>query len=154
MREAMRKSDRQLSEEAAWDILNKGEYGILSVITKNNEPYGIPLNYVLDGKKLLFHCAKEGKKLDAILKNPDVCFTVVGSSEVVPDKYTTKYDSAIVFGKASVVEDLEELRRMMTVLCDKYSKGLEEKTAKVIERTIDRFLFVSIDIEYITGKKN
>ena len=74
----MRRKDRALSRQEALDILNKGEYGILSTVSADGQPYGTPINFCLINDCIYFHCAKEGHKLDNISANSKVCFCVVG----------------------------------------------------------------------------
>lgn len=68
----MRKKDRAIDITEALEILNKGEYGILSIITNEGYPYGVPLNYVYIDNCIYFHCAIEGQKLDSIKSNNKV----------------------------------------------------------------------------------
>src|SRR5512139_1817387 len=99
----MRKKDRAVSEDEAKGILLKGEYGILSTVSPDGQPYGVPLNYSYTGDGIYFHCAVEGHKLENIQANNKVSFCVVGQTEVLPEKFSTKYESVIVFGEASEV---------------------------------------------------
>ena len=113
MRE-MRRKDRQLTEEEAMDVVRKGEYGVLATVGDDGKPYSVPLSYVLDEEKgaLYFHgTAAGGQKMDNILANPSVCFTVVMDTEVLPAQFSTKYYSANVFGTAKVVEEEEEKKK-------------------------------------------
>ena len=41
----LRRKDRAITKEEAITLLNKGEYGILSTVSENGNPYGIPLSY-------------------------------------------------------------------------------------------------------------
>ena len=45
----IRRQDRVMDEARAREILATCEYGYLSMIADNGEPYGIPINYVWDG---------------------------------------------------------------------------------------------------------
>jgi nitroimidazol reductase NimA-like FMN-containing flavoprotein (pyridoxamine 5'-phosphate oxidase superfamily) len=40
----MRRKDRELSAEEAGRILAKGEFGVLSTVGTDGQPYGIPLS--------------------------------------------------------------------------------------------------------------
>ena len=100
----MRRQDRKISDIDSIEILKKGEYGILSMVTLNNNGYGIPLNFALKGNEIYFHCANEGSKLEFLKNNNNVSFCVVGNTEILPSKFGTKYESTIVFGLISEVE--------------------------------------------------
>ena len=57
------------------EILQDEVLGYLGV-SDRGKPYVIPLNYSYVNGRIIFHCALEGKKLDCIWANPNVCFTV------------------------------------------------------------------------------
>ena len=40
----MRRKDREISEEEACQLLATGEYGVLSTVGSDGEPYGVPLS--------------------------------------------------------------------------------------------------------------
>ena len=52
----IRRQDRLLDEPRAKELLKTAEFGTLSMIDENGLPYGIPVNYVWDGKdSVSFH---------------------------------------------------------------------------------------------------
>ena len=65
----MRRSDKALPNDALVKILQEGEYGVLSTVSADGQPYGVPLNYALQNNNLYFHCALDGHKLDNLLAN-------------------------------------------------------------------------------------
>jgi nitroimidazol reductase NimA-like FMN-containing flavoprotein (pyridoxamine 5'-phosphate oxidase superfamily) len=53
-----------------------------------------------------FHGAVSGgSKYGNIVGNGKVCFTVVGRIDVMPEKFSTLFESVIVFGEAVLVSD-------------------------------------------------
>lgn len=79
MNREMRRNDRQLNTEDTLSILEQGEYGILSTVSADGIPYGVPVSYTYFNQCIYFHCAKNaGLKLENIGNNANVCFTVVG----------------------------------------------------------------------------
>ena len=79
----------------------------------DGQAYGVPLNYVFKNNCLYFHCALEGHKLDNIRANNKVSFCVVGKTKVLPDKFSTEYESAMAFGTASVVQGEERYEALL-----------------------------------------
>jgi uncharacterized protein len=150
----MRNSKRQISEGESLAILEAGEYGVLSTIGEDGYPYGVPVSYVLIDRSIYFHCATEGAKLSNIRNNNKVSFSVVGNTEVIPDKFTTKYESAIVFGKAEEINDKEEKEKVLMNIAEKYSKSFLEEGKAYISRAVDKTSIVKINIEHISGKVN
>lgn len=150
----MRRSKQQMTDEDTWAMLERGSWGTLSVAGDDGYPYGVPVNYVCLNGALYFHCALKGHKTDAIARNPKVSFCVVDSEELVPDKYTTIYRSAVVFGRAVIVDDPAEKLASLQALGRKYYPELtEERLAREIKGDIDRLHMVRIDVVEATGKQ-
>ncbi|MCO7136044.1 pyridoxamine 5'-phosphate oxidase family protein [[Clostridium] leptum] len=158
MQYQMRRSKRALPEHQARAILEKGEYGVLSL--QGEEPYGIPLSYVVHQNCIYFHCALEGRKIDCMRSNPSVSFCVVGKVQPKhrPLYFTTLFESAIVTGKAQPVEDIEEKTLALVELCKKYfpelSPQVKEEAAQSARNSMDRTGVYRISIDEITGKSN
>jgi hypothetical protein len=147
----MRRDDRALTTEQAAEILQRGEYGVLSTVSSDGQPYGVPVSYAYDVNVLYFHCAVEGHKLDNLRDNPRVSFCVVGATEVLPDQFATRYESTILFGKArELISD--EKHAGLTRLLEKYSSDFMEKGEKYINSDIDKTRVFKIEIESISGK--
>lgn len=147
----MRRKDRAITENEAIEILIKGEYGILSMCTAENEGYGIPLNYVLDNHQIYFHCAASGSKLDYLLNNNKVSFCVVGSTTVIPSDFGTLYESTIVSGTTSEV-DGNEKREALKRIIEKYSAEFTTEGNEYINKLFDRVSVIKLSIQSITGK--
>jgi nitroimidazol reductase NimA-like FMN-containing flavoprotein (pyridoxamine 5'-phosphate oxidase superfamily) len=45
-------------------LLATGEYGVLSTVGEDGQPYGMPLNYVYKNDVICFHCARVGPKIE------------------------------------------------------------------------------------------
>lgn len=149
----MRRSDRELSEESARQLLEKCLYGVLATVTPDGQPYGVPISYGYDGHRIVVHCAKGvGQKLENIAAEPRVSFTVVDNVETLPGKFSTTYESAIVVGCARVLEGREEKKAALRLLIDKYSADFQERGAKYIEGAVDKTTVLELSIDQITGK--
>jgi hypothetical protein len=147
----MRRQDRQITQQESIEILQKGEYGILSMCTPTNEGYGVPLNYVFYGNKIYFHCAKEGSKLDYLRNNPKVSFCVVGETKVMPSQFGTLYESVIVSGYTSEVEGTEK-NEALKQLIEKYSGNFIKEGKEYIEKLIEKVTVIKLTIESLNGK--
>lgn len=147
----MRRKDRLIPEAEAFTILKEGEYGILSTVSPNNQPYGVPLNYCLIADCIFFHCALEGSKIDNITNNPKVSFCVVGKTEILPDKFSTRFESCIVEGLAH--ESFAEEKQMaLEGIVSKYSENFAAEGLKAIEKQIAMTRVFKIAIDSISGK--
>jgi len=147
----MRRKDRAISEEEAKHVLINGEYGILSTLSENGEPYGVPLSYCVVEDSIYFHCAVEGKKLEHFNHNKLVSFCVVGKTEVLPKKFSTKYESIIISGNIEEVFDIEK-QIGMEGLIHKYSPDHFEKGLKYISAENNETKVFKITVNHISGK--
>ncbi len=148
----MRLKDQLMPDADTIDVIKKNGSGTLSVIGDGGYPYGVPLNYAYADGKLYFHCAKTGHKLDAIKKESKVCFTIIDADDVLPEEFNTLYRSAVVFGKARILEDENEMKDALRVILDKYSPEFKESGEKYIKAMFAEVCVFIVDIDHITGK--
>lgn len=117
----VRRQDRLLEEPRARELLRGGEYGVLPLVGESGGAYGIPLNFVWDGCDALYiYCAPEGEILRSIRSCPEVSFCVVGRTRVVPDKFTTNYESVVLRAHAHADLPREERMKALGLLLEKY----------------------------------
>lgn len=150
MRE-LRRKDRSISEQSAKKILIEGEYGVLSTVDENGQPYGVPLNYVFLDRGIYFHAAQKGYKIDNIVFNNRVSFCVVGKTKVIQEEFTTNYESVICFGKASLVEGKEKEKGLMGLI-QKYSPDFQKAGKEEIAGSLKIVAVIRIDIDHMSGK--
>ena len=150
----MRRQDRTLDKQRAFEILKNGEYGVLSMRTEDGMgAYGVPLNYVWDGEQtILVHCAPEGRKLTCIDTCKNVSFCVVGRTNVIADKFTTGYESIILRCVASHHLPTEERKEALKKFIGKYSPGHQEIGMQYAEKSFSRTEILRLDILEISGK--
>lgn len=149
----MRKSNKETSLIETQEILSNGEYGVLSVKGDEGYPYGVPVNYIYKNDCIYIHCAGEGYKLDAIIKNSKVSFCVVLISEIVQKKFTSKFKSAIAFGNAVVIEGAEKIMALKELI-RKYSPEYISEGDKYIDKNAAGTTIIKIVLEHKTGKSN
>lgn len=149
----IRRKDREITTQEASAILDSAEYGILSTVGIDGQPYGVPLNYVHKEGCIYFHCALSGHKLVNIEHNRKVSFCVVGSTQVLPEKFATEYESAVVFGVASEVFGAERYNALLWLL-EKYCPDFIEQGKEYIEQKNQATKVIKIDIDHATGKAN
>jgi hypothetical protein len=135
----------------AWQLLNSGEYGILSTCGPEGEPYGLPINYCVTNGAIYFHCATAGHKLENIAAESRVSFCVVGQTEVLPDQFATRYESVIVSGQASEVF-ADEKRLALEGMLAKYSAGFQEAGLRYIAAHGGHTRVFKVGADTISGK--
>jgi len=150
---SMRRSRQALTAEQTEQILKRNTSGVLAVRGDEGWPYAVPLSYVYTEGRIYFHCAKAGHKLDAIAREERVSFCVIDRDEIVPEKYTTYFRSAIVFGRAQVVEDEAERRAALSAIAAKYAPGDPEGREKEAADSLSRVCLLRLTPEYMSGKE-
>jgi nitroimidazol reductase NimA-like FMN-containing flavoprotein (pyridoxamine 5'-phosphate oxidase superfamily) len=134
-------------------LLDQEVLGYLG-LSMDGKPYVVPLNYAYVDGKILFHCALTGKKLDHIRSNPEVCFTVGRQSGPVSrhgegDPCHLDSDSVICYGRARIVEEIEERQRVLNVFSRYYRPDAEEIT---LDSTVTCYA-VEIEVSEMTGRQ-
>ena len=153
MDKPMRRSDRQLTDEETLQLFSDAEYGVLSVTDENNMPYGVPMSFALSDYVIYFHCsAAGGKRISGIRHDPNACFTVIGATKLLPQKFATLYMSGIAYGKIKIISDDTEKQKGIEAILQKYSPDHIENGMKYIASALDKIYVLKLEIEKITGK--
>jgi len=150
----MWRKDKQINDIAVInDILSRATVCRLG-LCEEDRPYVVPLCFGVKDNALYFHCAIEGKKLDILRKNNNVCFEIDIDHEIIKaDKacdWGMKYKSIIGFGKAVFIEDIESKRKAFDVIMQEYS----ESTFEYPEEAIKNTTIIKVEIESMTGKQS
>lgn len=150
----MRRKDRLATEEKAREIIARAEYGTFITADKAGMPYGVAVSHVVEGDKIYFHCAPEGRKLDNLRENPRVCMSFVASVYRDEEAYTHRYESAVTEGTAVVVEEQEEKLHALRLICGKYAPGSFKDTDAYILGRMGVTAVCRMDMETLCGKVN
>ena len=150
----MRRNDKQINDiSVIEDILNRATVCRLAMC-ENNQPYVIPLCFGYEDNALYLHCSREGKKLDILKKNNNVCFEIDIEHEIIKAgqacDWGMKYKSVIGFGKAVFIEDIESKLKALDVIMQQYSEGSFEYP----ENAIKNIVLIKVEIESMTGKQS
>ena len=154
----MRRADRQQDRAFALDLIDRCSHGVVAISSGEDTPYCLPLSLVRVEDALYFHCARAGRKLDLLRRNPRVCVTFVGEDRPFfsdsPASYSTYFQSAIVTGTATEVTDDREKTAALLALCQKVTP--DHVGGGKFEEAIGRSLSVTavwkIRMEEVTGK--
>lgn len=147
----MRRVERAVSEDEARQLLEAGEYGILSTCGPDGVPYGFPLSYCVIDNAIYFHCALEGRKIGNLAHESQVSFCVVGKTEVLPEQFATRYESVIVTGRATDVLG-DEKQLALEGLLRKYSAPFLAEGRAYISAKWEKTKVIRISIDTISGK--
>jgi nitroimidazol reductase NimA-like FMN-containing flavoprotein (pyridoxamine 5'-phosphate oxidase superfamily) len=148
----MRRRDRELEESEARAILDKAEWGVLATVDGDGWPYAVPVNHALIDGALIVHCATAGHKLDNLAADSRVSYCVVTQSEVLPLELSTRYESAIAFGRAALVCDEAAKREALRALGERFASQHPDLVRAEIEKDLFRTTVVKITLARVTGK--
>ena len=150
---AMRRKERREDESFAFEVLDKADFAVISMIDEDGLPYCLPISAVRIGEKLYFHSAENGRKAEAMSQNPNVCLTAAIDVVSAEDKFTTYFKSAVVRGKAVKVTDDEEKITALKAICERFTPSNMPDFSNAIKMSLPRTAVWRIDIENATGKQ-
>jgi uncharacterized protein len=152
----MRRKEREVGIEEMEGIILRSDVCRIA-LTDGTTPYIVTMNFGYAGgadKKLYFHCAPEGRKIEMIRKNNYVCFEMDTDHAIIEGNeacdFGMKFSSIIGWGKIFIVTDNEKKKEGLTSIMQHYSKrsGFNYHP-EVFERTT----VLRLDIISMTGKK-
>lgn len=149
----MRRKRQELSLEEAYGIVDQATSGVLALID-DGLPYAVPLSHARVGGTIYFHCATEGRKVDALRGCARGSFCVIGQDLVVPERFTTCFRSAVAEGPIRLVDNGEEKLLGLRALGEKFAPGDEAGLKAEVEGALGRVLVLALDIESLTGKES
>jgi uncharacterized protein len=154
----MRRARKEIQDRAVVDnLLNTCHVGRLGTIGRDGYPRIKPLSFVYLNKKIYFHSAKEGEKIDDIVRDNRVAFEIdepMGyvKSGITPCSAKYLYRSLMIRGKAAIVDDEGERLLALRSLMEKYQP--EGGYGEFLPEKLKITAVVRIAIEEITGKED
>jgi nitroimidazol reductase NimA-like FMN-containing flavoprotein (pyridoxamine 5'-phosphate oxidase superfamily) len=144
----------QLNDEEIGKLLAEVTLGHLATVSKDGQPYVIPLNFVILEGKIYFHGRGQGQKIDNLSFEPRVCFEAA-----IEDGYTqgpgacsttARFRSAIAVGTASIVEDKDKVILVLTQFSRKYAPQHAEPDFP--EEHLSKTTVIEVTVTKWTGK--
>ena len=138
------------------NLLLKTLVGRLALISPEGYPYVVPMHFVYLDEKIYCHGLPRGQKIDYLNQNPNIGFEIdemtglLTEGVVVPCDVNTEYQSVIILGKASFIQDIDRKEAVLTKIVEKYTPYLVE--ADLPEKMIRVTAVIEITIEKCTGK--
>ncbi len=151
-----RMENHQLTAEQTENLLKKCQVGSLATVNADGTPYITPVHYAFNQGAVYIHGLPCGQKFDNLQQNPNVSFNVydmvglIYNSDGNPCNINTEYESAVISGKAELVENLEEKNRALRLIVEKYTPELTDK--ELPERAVVGTAVIKIKAEKITAK--
>ncbi|OGR25049.1 MAG: pyridoxamine 5'-phosphate oxidase [Desulfobacterales bacterium RIFOXYA12_FULL_46_15] len=150
----MRRKEREIGNREEIEKILKNSTVCRLAMVDEDKPYMVPMNFGYREGALYLHSAREGRKIDLIRKNPNVCFEV---DEIVRFRkaklacdWGVEYKSVIGSGKAILLSTRDEKIQAFNIIMAQYSGREFEYPDEMLEKT----LAIKIEIEKMTGKKS
>ena len=150
----MRRKDKEISDRSAIDaIIKRSKVCRLGLIDRD-KPYIVPLCFGYRDNILYFHGALNGKKIDLIRENPNVCFEFDLITDIIEAenacKWSMKYQSVVGFGRAFLVESSDEKIKGLSIIMSQYS----DRTYEFPDDKLRATAVFKVEIDGITGKQS
>lgn len=153
----MRRTDREVTDNRQiQSIIEQAKVVHIGMID-NDRPYVVPMQYgfVFANRQLTLyvHCAKEGRKLDIIKKNPRVFIELETEAAIIsggdiPCKYGSEYASVMGDGTVVVVEDVaEEIFGLQLLMKTQTGRNFD-----ISEQMTKSVTVLRIDVPHVTAK--
>lgn len=145
-----------LSKEQLKDLLSRVQTGSLAMFNPDGTPYGVQVYFVFINDCIYMHGLPKGQKIDNIIHDSKIGFAAYEMQNLLldtngnPCDTNTKYESVIVIGNASLVEDMAERKTVLQKFVKKYAPYLAEMpfSNSMVRDTI----IIRINIAELTGK--
>lgn len=157
-RNRLRRKDKEIANRLqVEELLKKALVGRLGTCL-DDIPYITPVNFVYDQNKIYFHSALDGRKIENIKSNSNICFEIDQLISIIPGTNrpcasTAEYKSIILFGNIKIVTAIEEKIFALNKLIEKYapnSPRLSLSSGAIIDRTG----VLAIEVKEITAKQS
>lgn len=97
---------------------------------------------------------KNGKKIDILKTNPQVCFEIEQDVELIKTdidcNWGMKYYSVVGFGKAYFVTQAQEISEALNIIMEHYSK---KNTFQYTDTGLENVCIIKVEITEIFGKQ-
>lgn len=149
----MRRSEKEIRDRRVIDDLIHNAKVCRLAMCDEDIPYVVPVCFGYDGERIYVHSSREGKKLEVIRRNRQVCFEMEGETSIkkaeTACKWSIEYTSVIGHGAALIVDDAEGKRRGLDKIMEHYGgKGPFQYS----ERALDNCVIIEIAINDLTCK--
>jgi uncharacterized protein len=162
----LRHRGEALSIQRIEEILSKSEWGSLGTVSSNGEPYVVPISYAWDESdgSIIIHTYRKGQKIANIERDDRICFSIVGSTHLITDKFAAAYESVVIFGRIQEITDPDESLTSAIVFCRKFAPKIvagmnaEEKDREIndlalmIDKALDTMVLFRIIPSHVSGK--
>lgn len=156
----MRRRDRAMDDAWIREFLRRAPFGQLATASRG-QPFINANLFVFDELRhaVYLHTAREGRTRRNLDRPAKVCFSVSEMGRLLPAdtalEFSVEFAGVVVFGTGVVVTDLEESRRALQALLDKYAPQLRpgRDYRTITDAELERTSVFRVAIEEWSGKR-
>lgn len=149
----MRRKEKQITDKKQMEqILAQAQVCRLAMVDKG-QPYVVPLNFGYGDGSLYFHSAPEGRKIDVLKADPQVCFEVdelvkMNKAAAACD-WGVSFKSVIGTGTARILDTPAEKKAGLDIIMAHYSSRSFDYPEEMLAKTA----VIQVTIHEMTGKQ-
>jgi len=152
----LRRKDKALTDEAEIEHLLCSAPYITLAMCSEGAPYLAVFNHGYDAqhRRIYFHCAREGRKIDVLSANPRVCGIAFEDLGYLHGMCDHAYRSVMFEGTVRFIEELNEKRAALELMIRQQEREPEKViTQKLNPDSIRNVTVGVVEIEEISGKE-
>ncbi len=151
----MRKARQEIRDQLTLEEILRGAIICRMAMMDGDLPYIIPFNYGYKEGCLYIHSARDGKKIDLLHLNPEVCFEVEDRMEITKGElacdWSTRYRSVVGYGNVEILSDEASKQQGLEVIMAQH--GAPE-LVEFNPKNIIRMVILKLTITSMTGKQS
>ncbi|SMO57535.1 hypothetical protein SAMN06265379_10316 [Saccharicrinis carchari] len=148
------KTVEHLNSERIEAIIKKCDVCFIGVVD-GDMPYVLPMNFGYRNKVIYLHSAPEGRVVDILNKNSNICVTFSTDHELafqhpeVACSYRMKSKSVVAWGKVNFQEDFNRKKEALNIIMEQYS----DKKFKYSDPAIRNVKIWEVPIDKVSCKE-
>ena len=128
-----RMKEHPLTDDQIHALLTASRVGTLATLDADGTPYALPVHFVWEDGNVYIHGLPQGRKLDNIARDGRVSFMTYRMDGLlmpdndIPCDVNTQYQSVVIRGTASLVNDEERKVAILRRIVSKYTPRLANR---------------------------
>lgn len=151
----MRKANQEITDKIIIEEILKNSKICRIGISENGIPYVLPFNYGYNDNQIYIHSALTGKKIDLLRENPNVCFEIEHTADIVKNdkacKWATTYRSIVGYGKIEILDDSAQKQKGLEIIM---AHNGAPDFIEFEPKQVDSVLILRLTIDSLTGKQS